>query len=60
MDGSRVDIATSSTNVDVVSSVAGVGRVLILGLLILWIAGMAVLLLLVFNAKQRRTRTPRL
>jgi hypothetical protein len=60
MDGSRVDIATSSTNVDVVSSVAGVGRVLILGLLILWIAGMAVLLLLVFNAKQRRTRTPRI
>jgi hypothetical protein len=60
MDGSRVDIATSSTNVDVVSSVARVGRVLILGLLILWIAGMAVLLLLVFNAKQRRTRTPRI
>lgn len=60
MDGSRVDIATSSTNVDVVSSVAGVGRVLILGLLIVWIAGMAVLLLLVFNAQQRRTRTPRI
>jgi hypothetical protein len=59
-DGSRVDIATSSTNVDVVSSVAGVGRVLLLGLLTLWIAGMAILLLLVFNAQQRRTRTPRI
>ncbi|MTA93804.1 MAG: hypothetical protein F2545_05515 [Actinobacteria bacterium] len=60
MDGSRVDIATSSTNVDVVSSVAGVGRVLLLAILVLWIAGMAVLLLLVLNAKQRRTRTPRI
>lgn len=60
MDGSRVDIATSSTNVDVVSSVAGVGRVLILGLLVVWLAGAAVLLLLVFTAKQRRLRTPRI
>jgi hypothetical protein len=60
MDGSRVDIATSSTNVDVVSSVAGVGRVLLLAILVLWIVGMAVLLLLVLNAKQRRTRTPRI
>jgi hypothetical protein len=59
-DGSRVDIATSSTNVDVVSTVAGVGRVLLLGLLTLWIAGIAILLLLVFNAQQRRTRTPRI
>jgi hypothetical protein len=60
MDGSRVDIATSATNVDVVSSVAGVGRVLLLAILVLWISGMAVLLLLVFNAKQRRPRTPRI
>lgn len=60
MDGSRVDIGTSSTNVDVVSSVAGVGRVLVLAILTLWVAGMAILLLLVFNAKQRRINTPRI
>ena len=60
MDGSRVDIATSSTNVDVVASVAGVGRVLLVALFVLWIAGTAVLALLVYNSQHRRRRTPRL
>lgn len=60
MDGSRVDIATSSTNVDVVSSVAGFGRVLIVLLFLLWIAGIAVLLILIKTSGQRRMRTPRL
>lgn len=60
MDGSRVDIATSSTNVDVVASVAGVGRTLIVALFVLWIAGIAVLAFLVHNSQQRRRRTPRL
>ncbi len=59
MDGSRVDIATSSTNVDVVSSVAGFGRILIVILFVLWVAGMAALLFVVASAKQRRMRTPR-
>jgi hypothetical protein len=59
MDGSRVDIATSSTNVDVVSSVAGFGRILIVILFVLWVAGTAVLLFVVASAKQRRMRTPR-
>lgn len=60
MDGSRVDIATTSTNVDVVASVAGFGRGLVLALFVLWLAGMAILLLLVANSKHRRSRTPRL
>lgn len=60
MDGSRVDLATSSTNVDVVSSVAGFGRVLIVALFVLWITAMVVLLVLIKTAGQRRTRTPRL
>lgn len=60
MDGSRIDIATTSTNVDVVASVAGVGRTLLVALFVLWIAGTAVLALLVWNSQQRRRRTPRL
>jgi hypothetical protein len=58
MDGSKVDIATTSTNVDVVSSISRVGKVLLLGLLVLWIAATLVLLLLVGNARQRRSRPP--
>jgi hypothetical protein len=54
MDGSKVDIATTSTNVDVVSSISRVGKALLLGLLVLWIAATIVLLLLVGNARQRR------
>lgn len=60
MDGSRVDVATTSTNVDVVASVAGVSRVLLVALFVLWIAGTAVLALLVYNSQHRRRRTPRL
>ena len=56
MDGSKVDIATTSTNVDVVSSISRVSKVLLLGLLVLWIAATVVLLLLVGNARQRRSR----
>ena len=55
MDGSKVDIATSSTNVDIASSISRVAKVLLLGLLVLWIAGTLILLLLVSNARQRRT-----
>jgi hypothetical protein len=59
-DGTATDIATTTTNVDVASSVSRVGRVLVLGLLILWAFGTVVLLLLVLNARNRRTRTPRI
>ena len=60
MDGSKIDIATTSTNVDVVSSISRVSKVLLLGLLVLWIAATIVLLLLVGNARQRRSgRIPR-
>ena len=55
MDGSKVDIATSSTNVDIASSISRVAKVLLLGLLVLWIAGTLILLLLVSNARQRRS-----
>ena len=58
MDGSKIDIATTSTNVDVVSSISRVGKVLLLGLLVLWIAATLVLLMLVGNARQRRSRPP--
>lgn len=60
MDGSRVDVATTTTHVAVGTSIARVGRTLILALLVLWIAATVILLLLVANARNRRPRTPRL
>ena len=60
MDGTTTDIATTTTNVDVASSVSRVGRVFLLGLLILWALGTVVLLMLVLNARKRRSRTPRI
>lgn len=60
MDGTATDVATTTTNVDVASSISRVGRVLLLGLLILWAFGTVVLLLLVLNARNRRSRTPRI
>lgn len=60
MDGSRVDVATTSTHVAVGTSIARVGRTLLLALLALWIAATLILLLLVANARNRRPRTPRL
>ena len=54
MDGSKVDIATSSTNVDIASSISRVGKVLLLGLLVLWIAATLILLMMVANSRSRR------
>ncbi len=59
MDGSSTDIATTSTNVAVGSSVARVGRVVILALLVLWISATLILLLLVMGARGRRSRSPK-
>lgn len=56
MDGSKVDVATTSTNVDIASSISRVGKVLLLALLVLWIVGTLILLMLVGNARQRRGR----
>jgi hypothetical protein len=53
-------IPMDSTHVAVGSSISRVARTLLLALLVLWIAGTAILLLLVFNARNRRQRTPRL
>lgn len=60
MDGSKVDVATTATHVAVASSISRVARTLLLALLVLWVAGTAILLLLVVNARSRRQRTPRL
>jgi hypothetical protein len=60
MDGTATDVATTTTNVDVASSISRVGRVFLLGLLILWAFGTVVLLMLVLNARKRRSRTPRI
>lgn len=60
MDGSKVDVATTSTHVAVGTSIARVGRTLILALLALWVTATVILLLLVANARNRRPRTPRL
>ena len=54
MDGSSTDIATTSTNVDVASSVSRVARVILLALLVLWVATVLILLLLVLGARGRR------
>lgn len=54
MDGSKVDIATSSTNVDIASSISRVGKVLLLALLVLWIAATLILLMMVANSRSRR------
>lgn len=60
MDGSKIDIATTATHVAVATSISRVARVLLLGLLALWVAATVILLLLVTNARSRRSRTPRL
>lgn len=60
MDGSRFDVASTSTHVAVGTSIARVGRSVILALLALWIVATVILILLVFNARNRRPRTPRL
>lgn len=54
MDGSATDLATTSTNVDVASSISRVARVILLALLVLWVAGILILLLLVMGARGRR------
>lgn len=59
MDGSATDVATTSTNVDVASSVARFARVPVLVLLGVWVVGALVLFVMVRNARSRRPRTPR-
>lgn len=60
MDGSKIDVATTSTHVAVASSISRVARSLLLALLVLWVVATVILLLLVSNARNRRRRTPRL
>lgn len=59
MDGSVTDIATVTTNADVVSSVARAGRYLLYALLVVWIVGSAVLFVMVKTPRSPRRRTPR-
>lgn len=60
MDGTPTSLATSVTNVDVASSIARFAKVLVLGLMYLWIIGSAILILLVVRARNRRRPTPRI
>ena len=60
LDGSAVDIATTTKNVDIASSVSRVGRTILKGVIVLWVVAVAVLFLLVMNARNRRGRTPRI
>lgn len=59
MDGSATDVATTSTNVDVASSISRFVRIPVLILLVVWVVGALVLFMMVRNARTRRPRTPR-
>lgn len=58
MDGSTIDVATTSVNVDVGASVARVGRGVLRFLLVVWVIGTLGLLAAVWW--KNRARTPRL
>jgi hypothetical protein len=60
MDGTPTSVATSVTNVDIASSISRVAKVLVLGLLIVWVLGSLVLVMMVLNARNKRSRTPRI
>jgi hypothetical protein len=60
MDGTPVDLATSVTNVDIASSISRVAKVLVAGLLVIWVLGSLVLIMMVMNARNKRPRTPRI
>lgn len=60
MDGTPVDLATSVTNVDIASSISRVAKVLVAGLLVVWVLGSLVLIMMVMNARNKRLRTPRI
>lgn len=60
MDGTPTSLATSVTNVDVASSISRFAKVLVLGLMYLWIIGSVVLIFMVLRARNRRRPTPRI
>lgn len=60
MDGTPTNLATSITNVDVASSISRFAKVLVLGLMYLWIIGSVVLIFMVLRARNRRRPTPRI
>lgn len=59
MDGSATDLATTASNVDVASSVAGVGRWVVAVLAVAWVLGALALFVMVQNARTRRPGAPR-
>ena len=59
MDGSATDIATTSTNTDVASSIARVGRYVLYLLLVIWVIGAVALYFMVKRPRGRSPRTPR-
>ncbi|MBJ7490448.1 MAG: hypothetical protein JHC59_03865 [Ilumatobacteraceae bacterium] len=60
MDGTPTSLATSVTNVDIASSISRFAKVLVRGLLYLWIIASVILILLVLRARNRRRPTPRI
>jgi hypothetical protein len=60
MDGTPTSLATSVTNVDIASSISRFAKVLVLGLLYLWLIASAILILMVLRARNRRRPTPRI
>ncbi len=60
MDGTPTSLATSVTNVDIASSISRFAKVVVLGLLYLWIIGSVVLIFMVMRARNRRRPTPRI
>lgn len=60
MDGTPTSLATSVTNVDIASSISRFAKVLVLGLLYLWIIASVILIFMVLRARNRRRPTPRI
>jgi hypothetical protein len=60
MDGTPTSLATSVTNVDIASSISRFAKVLVLGLLYLWLIASVILILMVLRARNRRRPTPRI
>ena len=60
MDGTPTSLATSVTNVDIASSISRFAKVLVLGLLYLWLIASVILILMVMRARNRRRPTPRI
>ena len=55
MDGTAIDLASTSENLDIVANVARVARPLLKLLIALWVVAMLILLGMVIRAQAKRT-----